>query len=179
MREAILAAAYALLVEGGLGGFSIEAVAVRANVARTTIYRWWPSKGALAIESFLEAFRPQLVLDRTASTGADFSALLHSLARVLDGPAGQVAASVLAQVQSDTETRAIFVREFSDPLRRESTALVRAGVDRGEFRIDLDVSSLLDAAIGAMYLRLLLGRRLDPAWVTSLVETLLRACRPL
>ena len=152
-------------------------MAAQANVARTTIYRWWPSKGALAIESFLEAFRPQLVLDRTSNTGADLSALLHSLARVLDGPAGQVAASVLAQVQTDTETRTIFVKEFSDPLRRETTELVRAGVDRGEFRSDLDVPSLLDAAIGAMYLRLLLGRRLDSTWVASLVETLLCACR--
>ena len=54
-RKAVLRAAYDLLAEGGLGRFTIESVAARSGVARTTIYRWWPSKGALAMEGFLEA----------------------------------------------------------------------------------------------------------------------------
>ena len=48
-RAAILRSANAILEEKGIGGFTIEAVAARAGVAKTTIYRWWPSKGALAM----------------------------------------------------------------------------------------------------------------------------------
>ena len=54
-RKAVLHAAYELLAEGGLSRFTIEGVATRSGVARTTIYRWWPTKGALAMEGFLEA----------------------------------------------------------------------------------------------------------------------------
>ncbi len=175
-RRAVLDAAYAILVEAGLSSFSVEAVASRAGVARTTIYRWWPTKGLLANESFLEAFRPQLAYGRTGSAAADFRALLCSLTQALSGPAGQVAASVIAQAQSDGETRRVFLEGFSEPLRQDSTALLRTGVERGEFRADLDVARVLDAAIGAVYLRLLLGQTLDPAWVTQLAGTILEGC---
>ena len=67
-RGAILEAAYALLLETQLGGFSIDAVAARAGVARTAIYCWWPTKGRLAIESFFEAFRPKHWAKALAST---------------------------------------------------------------------------------------------------------------
>ena len=176
-RRAVLDAAYAILVETGLGRFSIEAVASRAGVARTTIYRWWPTKGLLANESFLEAFRPQLAYARSGSAAADFRALLHSLARALSGPAGRIAASVIAQAQSDDETRRVFLEQFSEPLRRESAALLHAGVERGEFRANLDLPRVLDAAVGALYLRLLLGQNLDPKWVEQLAETILEGCQ--
>ena len=49
-QEAILEAAEALLLEGGVAGFSIEAVARRARAGKPTIYRWWPNKTALLLE---------------------------------------------------------------------------------------------------------------------------------
>jgi len=177
LRRAVLDAAYAILVETGLGSFSIEAVASRAGVARTTIYRWWPTKGLLAIEGFLEAFRPQLAFARTGSAAVDFHTFLRSLALAFNGPAGRVAASVVAQAQSDIEVRRVFLEEFSEPLRRESSALLRAGVEQGQFRKDLDVPRVLDAAIGAVYLRLLFGQSLEPAWVVSFADTVLEGCR--
>ncbi len=172
----MLDAAYAILVGVGLAGFSIEAVATRSGVARTTIYRWWPSKGSLAIESFLEGFRPQLTYADSGSSADDFRTLLQSLARALGGPAGQVAASVVAQAQSDDETRRAFRDAFSEPLRRSTAALLRAGVDSGELRSDLDVPRVIDAAVGALYFRLLTGQSLDRAWAAHLADTLLRGC---
>ncbi len=178
-RRAVLDAAYAILVEGGLASFSIEAVATRSGVARTTIYRWWPSKGLLAIESFLEGFRPQLVYAGSGSAMEDFRALMRSLARTLGGPAGQVAASVVAQAQSDPETRRAFRDEFSEPLRRSTSALLRGGIERGELRADLDVPRVIDAAVGAVYFRLLTGQSLDRTWATQLADTVLRGCLSL
>lgn len=175
-RRAVLDAAYAILVEAGLGAFSVEAVALRSGVARTTIYRWWPSKGLLAIESFLDAFRPQLTYVETGVAAADFTVLLRSLARALGGPAGRVAASVLAQAQREPAIRQTFLEAFSEPLRRESARLLHRGIERGEFRADLDVPRVLDAAVGAIYLRLLFGQPLDANWSSALSDTVLRGC---
>jgi len=175
-RRAVLDAAYAILVETGLGKFSIEAVALRSGVARTTIYRWWPSKGLLAIESFLEAFRPQLAYAETGDAAADFRAFVRSLAHALSGPAGRIAASVVAQAQSDPETRQMFLETVSKPLRHESSQLLARGIKGGELRADLDVPLVLDAAVGAVYLRLLLGQPLDASWSHALSDTVLRGC---
>jgi AcrR family transcriptional regulator len=174
----VLDAAYAILLETDLASFSIENVALRSGVSRPTIYRWWPAKGLLAIDSFLHAFKPQLAYRHSDDAAADLHALVASLARALAGPAGRVAASVMAQAQSDPETRLVFLQQFSEPLRRESADLVRSGMDRGQFRADLDIARLLDAAVGAIYMRLLLGQSLDPAWARDLSDTLLKGCLP-
>ncbi len=73
----------------------------------------------------------------------------------------------------DSEPR---LDEFSKPLRRQSAALLRAGIERGEFRADLDVARVLDAAIGAVYLRLLLGQTMERNWARRLADTLLAGC---
>jgi AcrR family transcriptional regulator len=174
----VLDAAYAILLETGLASFSIENVALRSGISRPTIYRWWPAKGPLAIESFLDAFKPQLAYRRSGDAAADLHALVASLARALAGPAGRVAASVMAQAQGDPETRLMFVQQFSEPLRQESTILLRGGLEQGQFRSDLDIARLLDAAVGAIYMRLLLGQSLDPAWARDLTDTLLKGCLP-
>ena len=172
-RRAVLDAAYAILVGGGLPEFSIEAVAARAGVAKTTIYRSWPTKGLLAFESFRDVFEAQLVFDRTGSPEEDLRSLVRSLVRVLSGPAGRLAASVMAEAQHDPKVRKLFLEHFSLPLRRRSTEVVRAGMKSGRFRSDLNIPRLLDALVGAVYLRLLLGRSLNKSWADALTLTLL------
>ena len=175
-ERAVIAAAYQILVEQGLGKFSIDAVATRSGVARTTIYRRWPTKGILAIASFLEAFRSKLVYADSGSAVADLHAIVGSLAAALSGPDGRVAASVIAEAQSDSETRRLFVEQFVEPLRAETTVMLRRGIANGQFRADLDLATVIEAEVGAIYLRLLLGQPLAPDWVDRLADTLLTGC---
>lgn len=175
-RQAVLHAAYELLIEAGLAGFTVDAVAARSGVARTTIYRWWPTKGLLAFDSFLEAFGAQLAFKRTVAPASDVHVLISSLARALSGPAGRVAASCMAQAQEDPEVQKQFLERFSMPLRQRSAEVINAGIAAGAFRPDLDVERVLDAAVGAVYLRLLFGQSLDSGWATALADTLLTGC---
>ena len=177
-RRAVLDAAYEILVETGLGGFSVDAVATRSGVARTTIYRSWPTRGLLAMESFREAFQNQLDLTSSNCPEDDLRDLVRSLARVLSGPAGRLAASVLAEAQSDVLVRQQFLEDFSIPLRVRSTELIADGMRIGCFRSDLDVARLLDALVGAVYIRLMLGLPLAQEWADELAATLLLGCRP-
>ena len=175
-RRAVLDAAYAILMETGPGGFSVEAVSARSGVARTTIYRSWPTRGLLAMESFREAFEAQLDFARSSRPDNDLAGLIRSLARALGGPAGRLAASVLAEAQSDHTVQKQFLEDFSEPLRRRSTVVLRAGVEAGHFRRDLEVPRVLDAMVGAVYLRLLFGLSLDEEWANGLSATLLHGC---
>src|SRR6201985_2421282 len=70
-RGAIIAAANELLRTIGLNRMSIEAVAEASGVGKTTIYRWWPSKGPLAFDAYLEDMRAKVVVPDTGEGGED------------------------------------------------------------------------------------------------------------
>ena len=175
-RRATLSAAYDVLVEKGLRGFSIELVAARAKVARTTVYRSWPSKGLLAVETLLEAFQLELAYAESGDPVADFRSLLDSLVLLLSGPTGRIAASVIAEAQSDSDTRQAGLAASSMPLRQQSGRILARGIADGVLRSDLDVPVVLDAAVGGAYLRLLMGQSLDASWSRTLADTILRGC---
>jgi AcrR family transcriptional regulator len=171
-RRAVLEAAYAILEKSGLAAFSIEAVALRSGVARSTIYRWWPTKGALAIESALEEVKREISFPPTGSADSDFRAHVDSVTAAVSGSFGRVIASVLAQAQHDIETQRIYREEFYEPLRRRTMDMLKAGISTGQFRSDVDTSIVVDAFIGAVYFRLLVGLSLDQSWARGLSQTL-------
>jgi AcrR family transcriptional regulator len=175
-RKAVLLAAYDLLAEGGLSRFTIEGVAARSGVARTTIYRWWPTKGALAMEGFLEATAADLALPASDSVVADMQAVLRLFARLVRGKAGRTIRCVIAEGQSDPETIDAFVTGFVTPRRAEIRAIVERGIATGELRADLDVEMLLYNLFGSLYLRMLLNEGLDEAWVDRLSGFVLAGC---
>src|ERR1700691_5841278 len=79
-RVAVLHAADDLLVERGYAGVTIEGIAARAGVAKQTIYRWWPSKFEILMDTFLEDAGSQLKIPATGSTAEDLRKHLRRLA---------------------------------------------------------------------------------------------------
>ena len=69
-----------------------------------------------------------------------------------------------------------FLKYFSEPLRGHSTEVIRAGVEAGVFRRDLQIPKVLDAIVGAVYLRLLFGLPLSEEWADGLSYTILHGC---
>jgi AcrR family transcriptional regulator len=175
-HKAVLRAAYDLLAEGGIARFTIEGVAARSGVARTTIYRWWPSKGALAIEGFLEGTASDLLVPPTESAAADLRALLSLFARLLRGKAGRIIRGIIAEGQSDPDTMEAFMTGFVAPRRAEGRAIIRRGIDAGELRADLDVEMVLYSLFAPAYLRMLLDEGLDDTWVDRLSTFILAGC---
>jgi len=173
-RGAILRAAYELLESGGLVAFTIEAVAERSGAAKTTIYRWWPNKGALAMESFLRVAQQQSPFPETCSPRADLRAHLHLFAKSLRGRAGRLLAGIVAEAQKDPATREAFIRSYVAPRRQAARALLERGIARGEFRPGLDVEDVCDALYGFFYMRLLLAHApMDDAAVDRIVDLVL------
>jgi AcrR family transcriptional regulator len=179
-RQAVLRAAYDLLVEAGLSDFTIERVAAHSGVARTTVYRWWASKGALATDAFLAAIAPRIAVPRSASAIADIKMQLRLFARMLEGPAGRIVSSIIAEAQSDPETARAFLDGYAMVRRREVAALLLDGIASGELPAGLDIDAATDALYGPLYHRLLLRiGPLDDAWVDHVSEIALNGCRAM
>lgn len=176
-RQAILAAAYALLAEKGMAGFSIEGVAQRAGSAKTTIYRWWPSKSALAVDAFFQAMGPLLPLPRSDAAAPldELRGQLRALASALNSPVGVILSDMIAEGQRSPDTQTALIEGYLKPRRALMSQILDRGIAAGQIRADIDHSVTLDALFGAIAGRALMwGRPLDLAWVDRLTDTVFR-----
>jgi AcrR family transcriptional regulator len=154
-HRAILDATLTLLDEGGYGPLTIEAVAARAGVGKTTIYRRWPSKLELVIEAVGE-MRPPLPTEDTGSVQGDFLAFQRNqINRVAAGPLPRVAPRLIAESVGDAELHAAVQRELIAPVRQAIGEVLQRGVDRGELLADLDVELATDIVHGTVVYRIL------------------------
>jgi len=164
-----------LLEEVGFDRLSIEGIAHRAGVAKTTIYRWWSNKGVLAIEAFLTAVSPKLAFPETASTVADLRAQVHRVARMYRGKTGRIIRELVALSQADPDTCRAFVEGYTKPRYRDGAARLQRGIDQGELRPDLDIDIALDAIYGPIWHRLLLRHgAIDAAYVDRHLDMVLQ-----
>jgi AcrR family transcriptional regulator len=173
-REAILRATNELLEEVGFAKLSIEGIAARAGVGKTTIYRWWKSKGTLAIEAFLDAVAPQIAFPHTLSAVADMKAQIPKVAQVYRGRIGRIVRELIALGQSDAETRRLFVEGYLEPRRSAAKQVLQRGIEQGELRADIDLDVVVDALYGPLFHRMLTGHAaLSDAFVHDLVDLVL------
>src|ERR1700682_4759491 len=133
-RRAILKAAYELLEKNGIAELTIDAIAMRSNVAKATIYRWWPSKGLLAMEGFLSATRPRISYPESSSALADIKGQFMRTVRLYRGKTGKIMAGLIAQGHNDPETAMALVTGFILPRRKELEKIFVRGMHSGELR---------------------------------------------
>jgi AcrR family transcriptional regulator len=176
-RIAVLHAADDLLVERGYAAVTIEGIAARAGVAKQTIYRWWPSKFDVLMDTFLEDAEGALQLPDTGSTAGDLRQHLRQLARFLtESAAGKVMLALIGQAQHDEAMAAVFRRRFLDERRALDRSILERGVARGDIRPDADLDLAIDMVYGPVYHRVLLtGLPVDPAFTDGLINNVLAA----
>jgi AcrR family transcriptional regulator len=176
VRSEVLEAAAELLFAEGMSAFTIEKVANRSGASKMTIYKWWPSKGALALDGYFHKVEPQLTFPDTGDIEEDLRAQLHAFLRVIrDSAAGRVIAELIGQAQSDPELKAAYLQRYSSPRRALAVAALERAKQRGQLRAGLDAESVADQLWGACYHRLLLpDQPLTHEFVDALVDNLFR-----
>ena len=143
-HRAILAAVIDLLPVHGLKGLTIEAVAARAGVGKTTIYRRWKTKNELVVAA-VEHLRPFGAPPDTGSLLGDLEALVaHQRERLEASELPRVIPRVLGEALEDPELHAEIVERAVNPIREILAQLVRRAIERGELREDLDVDTTVD-----------------------------------
>jgi AcrR family transcriptional regulator len=176
-REAIVHAAASLLLEDGLDDVSMDAVAEHAGVSKATIYRWWPTKEALALDALFadwaEASGP---LPDTGSLRGDLIALMRPWARLVRSrPYGKVLGALITKAHSDPAFAAEYVAGLVKPRRDIARSLFERASKRGEIRDGVRVDVALDLMYGPLYHRLLQGHApLTDRFVVDVVDTALQ-----
>lgn len=175
----MLEAAADLLVEGGLAATTIEAIAARAGVSKVTIYKWWPSRGSVAIDAYFHRYRATADFGDTGDLAADLTAQIRLMLAAFRGRAGEVMAELIGQAQSDPALADTLVSRWLEPRRAATAAVLQRAVDRGDVRPDIDVPVVMDELYAPLYYRLLFRHEpLDDELATSLVRTTLAGITP-
>jgi AcrR family transcriptional regulator len=178
VKVAILKAANELLEDQGFSGFTIEAVAARAGAARSTIYRWWPNRGALAMAGFLSETAPKIAYRWTTSPISDIKQQMTLVAEVYGGKVGRTISAIVAQGQRDPETLKALLDGYVRPRREEAKRVLMRGIECGELRRDIDLDIVVDSLYGPIWYRLLVPHApISVKWAAKLADQVFRGLR--
>ena len=169
-RHAVLATAFELLYESGVGGFSVDEMTRRSGVAKTTIYRHWPSREALVLDACSKIAADQDVPD-TGSLETDLRAILTNIAVLL-----QTAnwASVLPSIVDLAEREP----EFADVHRRIQHGhgaplrdVLHRGIRSGALPAQIVVAATSAALLGPLFYRRWFSREpIDDEFVEKMIS---------
>ncbi|ALM18881.1 TetR/AcrR family transcriptional regulator [Mycobacteroides abscessus] len=176
MREEVLQAAGELLFTEGMGGFTIDKVAALSGASKMTIYKWWPSKGALALDGYFRKVEPDLNFPDSGEIERDLRAQMRAFLGVIrDTAAGAIIGELIGQAQVDPELKAAFLQRYSGPRRALAVAAIRRAQERGQLRANVDPEVMVDQLWGACYHRLLVpDQPLTAGFVDALLDNLFK-----
>jgi len=172
VRASVLAATGRLLLREGLPAVTFDRVAKEAGSSKVTLYKWWPSPGALAAEAYFAQSAPVLEFPDTGDLRADLVSQLTAFVRWLtrDGAATPVA-ELVGAAQTDADVAHAWVERYARPRRDLARERLRAARRQGQLREDADLDVIVDQLWGACYHRLLVLRvPFDETLVPRLVD---------
>ena len=174
----MLAAAARILSHDGYARLTMERVAAESGVAKTTLYRRWPTKAALCMELYLDVAARELHDPDTGHVASDLKHIANTVVRLQTRTvAGPAFIGLIAEAQVNPGTRAAFLAEFADRRREVTRLVLRRAIERGELRPETDVDLVIDALGGAVTFRLLQGHApITKTFTDALVTLLLSGC---
>jgi AcrR family transcriptional regulator len=178
VQRAVHAATLAELADRGYAALTVEAVAARAGVHKTTVYRRWKDRESLVVDALAEHFARDIPAPDTGCVESDLLALARALAEGVTGPVGR---ALVSAMYSDAgrlpEIAQARRRVFEDRYRRAEPVVARA-VERGELPPGTDALELLRILAAPIYLRLLVtGEPVGQEVADRAVSVVLAAAR--
>jgi TetR/AcrR family transcriptional regulator, regulator of autoinduction and epiphytic fitness len=174
-RQVILGAALEELGKIGYGGFTIESVATRAGVGKSTIYRHWPDKLALITDAFQTFHEDALPNVEIGSPHEKVARVLYHVAEVVASSTfSSCIPALIDAAERDRNVRKFYIR-FQRAAREPLIKVIGDGVADGTFPPHIDPELAAFAMLGAIFFcRLMTNKRFDPEHVQDLISTVLR-----
>ena len=178
VREAVLSAVLHELNVNGYAALSVEAVASRAGVNKTTIYRRWPTLDDLLVDALMTWSEDAIPGPDTGSVETDLLALGRTLADQLNGGVGrQIAAVVLTAGLRSPQLREATRRYFDQQAARAAPSVAQA-IDRGELPANTDANALLTTFRAPLFYRMVTtGDPIDDGLIAQATRVTLAAAR--
>jgi AcrR family transcriptional regulator len=169
--ERILRTTFDQLVRVGYGALSIEAVSAEAGVAKTTIYRRFPTKRDLVVAALGEEvpFPPPPSDLPTRETLDRF--VRQAVRMLIESGAVRILASLLVEEQREPGVLQVFRERILGPRRMLVVEMLERGIERGEIRRDIDPLVVTEMIAGAIFgHHMILGMTATEDWIESLVD---------
>ncbi len=163
MEEAIFDAVLDELAEGGFARLTFEGVAARARTGKSALYRRWPNKTELVIETMNNRAPDASDFVETGMLREDLIRLVHHMTRGLDGPAGIALRSLIGEAHHSPELLTSLTTRFIDPRINSIESVLVSAAARGEIdysRVTREVIEAIPALVLQRYL-------LHPGPITS------------
>lgn len=154
-RQAILDAALDLVGEVGYARLSIEGIAARAGAGKQTIYRWWPSKGAVLFDALLAlTSEPNPDLPDTGDLAADLKAVLRATVDELAEPRlSEPMRALTVEIMLDPAIAADYAERLDEPMKELKRKRLRAAKKAGQLDPDVDLDIAIDLIWGPVQRR--------------------------
>lgn len=177
MREAAFAAALAELAESGWGSLSVERIADRSGVHKTTIYRRWGTADEVVLDALLERGGEGIPVPDTGDVIEDLIVLGRSVATSISDPVGRSVAAGAIAAPDSSSIRAL-VDAFWSERFEQAGAIVTRGIERGQLPGGSETSGLIEDLAARIWFRVMVGRLpVSGAWLSKVVNSAVETAR--
>jgi AcrR family transcriptional regulator len=150
----VLDAARALFEEQGYAAATIESIAARSGVAKTTIYRSWPSRAAVLVDVLVEMASTLVPPPRGGDPIRAMSAELRGIASAINGPLGRLLTSLLGDAQVEPQVRSVLIERLFGPRSQASANNISRAQAGGTLRPDVPPHVAIDLLVGPLFYRM-------------------------
>ena len=157
--KAILDATRELLSEGGVRSLTVEAVAARSGVAKTTIYRRWRDKWHLALDAAMIDMLPHFAdpVD-VGDTREELVTFVHGIVTSFSAsPYGAAMQGLISEIATDPQLSEVYRTQVVEPRREQLRPVIERGIERGDLRPETDLRLVHEILAGPVFYRLLLS----------------------
>jgi AcrR family transcriptional regulator len=159
-----------LLIEGGVQACTVKAVAERAGIERSTLYRRFPDKWEAIIDALMARAAADVMPDLGESFAQDLTSVLRKLKTTLESPLGPALVEVAIELRANDG--ADYPRAYFDRRMDQLAPMFEAAIKRGELGAHVDRETLFTSAAGPIYFRMFIaGRPVDEEFIASIVSS--------
>lgn len=175
--KAILESVRRLMTHMPVSKVSIEAIAKKAGVGKTTIYRWWPNKQAVLMDAVFSQGTFNNILPQSGEPIDIIEAQVEKMVRQLSGKNGRIVAEIIGEVQGDPDALRALIDVFFQERYNALGAALTTGIQSGAFRADLDLETAIDAIMGPIIFRITSGQDFDKSFEKHFMAMIYGALR--